>query len=168
MEVCYRIIGVIHSEFRDRNSTPIQGIFSSAEGTVEIFPEFAEGLKDLEGFSHLFLIYHFHEAGSPRLHIRPFLDRQERGIFATRHYDRPNRIGLSIVELVSVDKTCLQIRGVDILDGTPLLDLKPYVRQFDLRGPVRCGWIDEAVSDANETKEYTPSALQPSGSGDQP
>jgi len=161
MEVCYRTIGVIRSEFRDKHSTPIQGGFSNAEGSIEIFPEYADGLKDLGGFSHLFLIYHFHEAGSPRLRVQPFLDRQERGIFATRHHDRPNQIGLSIVELVSVDKNCLRIRDVDILDGTPLLDIKPYVRQFDLREQVRCGWIDKVVSDADGAKEYIPDTLQP-------
>lgn len=161
MEICYTAIGTIHSKFKDRGSTPIQGVFSDAEGTVEIFPDYAEGLSDLEGFSHLFLIYHFHESGPARLRVHPFLDHQERGIFATRHHDRPNAIGISIVELVSVDKSFLRVRGVDILDGTPLLDIKPYVRQFDIRGPVRCGWIDEvSPGKAGAKEDYIPDILQ--------
>jgi tRNA-Thr(GGU) m(6)t(6)A37 methyltransferase TsaA len=161
MEVCYTAIGMIHSAFKDRKSTPIQGVFSDAEGTVEIFPEYAEGLSDLEGFSHIFLIYHFHEAGPPRLRVHPFLDRQERGIFATRHHDRPNAIGISIVELVSVNKSFLRVRGVDILDGTPLLDIKPYVRQFDIRGTVRCGWIDVVYpGNAGTREDLRPDILQ--------
>lgn len=161
MEVCYSVIGTIHTDLRDRESIPIQGVYSGVEGTVEILPEFREGLQDLEGFSHLFLIYHFHEAGTPRLSVRPFLDTVERGIFSTRHPDRPNAIGLSIVELVSVEDLTLRVKGVDILDGTPLLDIKPYVGQFDVREPVRCGWLDEATRKAAGTEEYTPAGLDP-------
>jgi len=161
MEVCYSVIGTIHTDLRDREAIPIQGVYSGVEGTVEILPEFGEGLKDLEGFSHLFLIYHFHEAGPPRLSVRPFLDTVERGIFSTRHPDRPNTIGLSIVELVSVKDLTLRVRGVDILDGTPLLDIKPYVGQFDVRDPVRCGWLDEATRRAAGTEKFTPAGLDP-------
>jgi tRNA-Thr(GGU) m(6)t(6)A37 methyltransferase TsaA len=163
MEVCYSVIGTIRTDFMDRESIPIQGVYSDVEGYVEILPEFREGLKDLDGFSHLFLIYHFHEAGPPRLRVRPFLDTVERGIFSTRHPDRPNAIGLSIVELVSVEDSALLIRGVDILDGTPLLDIKPYVGQFDVREPVRCGWLDEASRRAAGREDYTPAGLDPSG-----
>jgi tRNA (adenine37-N6)-methyltransferase len=161
MEVCYSVIGTIHTDLRDREAIPIQGVYSSVEGTVEVLPGFREGLKDLEGFSHLFLIYHFHEAGPPRLRVRPFLDTVERGIFSTRHTDRPNAIGLSIVELVSVEDLILRVRGVDILDGTPLLDIKPYIGQFDVREYVRCGWLDEATRRATGTEEYTPAGLDP-------
>jgi len=161
MEVCYSVIGTIHTDLRDRESIPIQGVYSDVEGTVEILPVFREGLKDLEGFSHLFLIYHFHEAGPPRLRVRPFLDTVERGIFSTRHPDRPNAIGLSIVELISLEDSTMRVKGVDILDGTPLLDIKPYVGQFDVREPVRCGWLDEASRRATGTEEYTPAGLHP-------
>jgi tRNA-Thr(GGU) m(6)t(6)A37 methyltransferase TsaA len=166
MQVCYSVIGIIHSELKDRESAPIQGVYSATEGVIELFPAYKDGLKDLEGFSHLFLIYHFHEAGAPKLSIRPFLDGQERGIFATRHHDRPNTIGLSIVELISIENTTLRIRGIDVLDGTPLLDIKPYVRRFDIRNPVRCGWLDDAAPEADEVKEYTPATLRPSAPGD--
>lgn len=160
MEVCYKPIGVVHSGFRDPGKTPIQGVYSRAKGTVEIFTEYAVGLMDLEGFSHLFLIYHFHESGVPRLRVHPFLDSQERGIFATRHPDRPNAIGLSIVELVSVEGATLIVQGIDILDGTPVLDIKPYVRHFDIREGIRCGWIDDADPGGKEDGEYTPNGLQ--------
>jgi tRNA-Thr(GGU) m(6)t(6)A37 methyltransferase TsaA len=166
MEVCYRVIGIIHSVLREKDSTPIQGCFSTAMGFIKLFPEYKEGLKDLDGFSHLFLIYHFHEARTPKLRIRPFLDRQERGIFATRHHDRPNPLGLSIVELLSIEDTILHVRGVDMLDGTPLLDIKPYVSRFDIRDPVRCGWFDRANLGSDEAKDYTPENLQPVASGD--
>jgi tRNA-Thr(GGU) m(6)t(6)A37 methyltransferase TsaA len=166
MDVCYTVIGIIHSKLREKESTPIQGCFSTAKGFIELFPACKEGLEDLEGFSHLFLLYHFHEAGTPKLRIRPFLDWQERGIFATRHPDRPNPIGLSIVELLSIEDTILQIRGVDILDGTPLLDIKPYVPHFDIRDPARCGWLDEANLSADGAKEYTPATLHQSAPED--
>lgn len=148
MEVCYTFIGIIHSPFTDQRSTPIQSVFSRAEGTIEVFPEYADGLEEIEGFSHLILLYHFHREGPMRLRVAPFLDNEiERGIFATRHHDRPNRIGLSIVDLISVKDPTLSIRGVDVLDGTPLLDIKPYVLHFDHRDQVRSGWIDQADRD---------------------
>jgi tRNA-Thr(GGU) m(6)t(6)A37 methyltransferase TsaA len=161
MQICYSAIGIIHSSFKNRESVPIQGVYSSEEGYIELFPVYKEGLKDLEGFSHLFLLYHFHKAGPPKLAIVPFLDREARGIFATRHHDRPNPLGLSVVELVSIQGPILRIRGVDILDGTPLLDIKPYVRQFDVREPVRCGWIDAAEPSTARGSRYTPEVLHP-------
>jgi tRNA (adenine37-N6)-methyltransferase len=143
MEFTYKAIGVIHSPFTKKEDTPIQGSFSDARGTVEVFPEFAAGLKDIEGFSHLYLIYHFDRAEKHSLIQKPFLDQVERGIFATRHFDRPNHIGLSIVELLSVNVNMLEVGRIDVLDGTPLLDIKPLVRQFDFRDNVRCGWMDK-------------------------
>lgn len=160
MEVCYDPIGIVHTDFRDPRATPIQGMYSHAKGTIEIYPGYEEGLTDLDGFSHLFLIYHFHRAGSPRLLVRPFLDHRERGIFATRHHDRPNPIGLSIVQLVSIEGNALLVRDIDILDGTPLLDIKPYVRQFDIREDIRCGWIDKTSSEPGEGREFTPRGLE--------
>jgi tRNA-Thr(GGU) m(6)t(6)A37 methyltransferase TsaA len=158
MEICYRPIGIIHSEFTDQKTTPIQSVFSTAEGTLEIFPEYTAGLKDLEGFSHLILLYHFHNAGGMMLVQRPFADVQsERGIFAIRHFCRPNPIGLSIVDLLGIEGNVLTVRGIDILDGTPLLDIKPYIFQFDHRTNVRSGWVDSrdfnGVKDAGATPE---------------
>ncbi len=161
MEFTYKAIGIIHSCFNEQSSTPIQGVFSDATGTIEIFPEYAEGLKDIEGFSHIFLIYHFHRALEHSLVQKPFLDGSRgRGIFATRHFNRPNHIGLSLVELTGVKGNVLEISGVDILDGTPLLDIKPYVRQFDIRDNVRSGWFDERRIDSMDVKSYTPKELK--------
>lgn len=144
MEICYTPIGIIHSDFTDQEATPIQGIFSSSDGYIEIFPEFMPGTKDLEGFSHLFLIYHFHRAQKWTSFCRPFVDlKSEKGIFAIRHFNRPNPIGLSIVNLVSIEENILRITGLDILDETPLLDIKPYISQFDHRENVRSGWVDD-------------------------
>ncbi|HUL62400.1 MAG TPA: tRNA (N6-threonylcarbamoyladenosine(37)-N6)-methyltransferase TrmO [Methanocella sp.] len=160
MKVTYEAIGVIHSPFREQADTPIQGTFSEAEGTVEVFPEYAAGLKDIGGFSHLFLIYDFHRATGYSLVAKPFLDgSEERGIFAIRHFRRPNPIGLSIVELRKVRGNILEIRGVDVLDGTPLLDIKPYIRQFDCREAARSGWAEGKGQATDRPDQYTPRKL---------
>lgn len=137
----FRSIGVIRSPFTSLEDTPIQSARSGAGGRVEVFEPFIEGLKDIEGFSHLILLYVFHRAGRPQMVVRPFLDDEPRGVFATRHPARPNPIGLSIVELVSRQRHVLHVRGIDVLDGTPLLDLKPYVPKFDYRAVTRTGWL---------------------------
>jgi tRNA (adenine37-N6)-methyltransferase len=141
-EITMRPIGVIHSPFTDKSETPIQAVRSQARGTVEIFPEYAEGLQDLEGFSHIFLLYTFHESSGYSLTVKPFLDDALHGLFATRYPYRPNPIGLSVVHLLSRTGNSLEIEGVDILDGTPLLDIKPYVPEFDIRTNTRNGWYD--------------------------
>ncbi len=135
-------IGIIHTPFTDKTQTPIQASRSEATGFVEISPDFAEGLQDLDGFSHIILLYVFHEAGGYDLHVKPFLDDQLRGLFATRYPARPNQIGLSVVRLTSQIGPVLQVEGVDMLDGTPLLDIKPYVPEFDVRSEVRIGWYE--------------------------
>lgn len=113
----------------------------NSEGFIEIYDEFAEGLSDLGGFSHIYLIFHLHNIKKSRLKVIPFLDSVERGIFATRSPSRPNPVGLSVVELMSVKENILRIRGVDILDGTPLIDIKPYVPFFEDTKKVRTGWL---------------------------
>ena len=141
--ITYKPIGVIRSEHVVQDQTPIQPAYASGcRGQVEVFPEFAEGLRDLEGFSHIYLLYHFHQTGLPRLVVKPFLQDVERGVFATRATCRPNAIGLSIVELVSREGNVLYINNVDILDGTPLLDIKPYTAKFDRIDTWRNGWQD--------------------------
>jgi tRNA-Thr(GGU) m(6)t(6)A37 methyltransferase TsaA len=140
MEFVMKPIGVIHSPFTDKKQTPIQPTRSHASGFIEIFPEFAEGLQDLEGFSHIILLYVFHQSDSYTLRVKPFLDDQLRGLFATRYPCRPNPIGLSIVRLLAHHENTLDIEGVDVLDGTPLLDIKPYVPEFDVRNNVKYGW----------------------------
>lgn len=145
-----RPIGVIRSEHVVPEATPIQPVFArGCRGRAEVRPELEAGLQDLEGFSHLVLIYHFHRAGAARLLVRPFLDDVERGVFATRAPCRPNPIGLSVVQLVRREGHVLHLDGVDVLDGTPLLDIKPYVARFDRLDPTRCGWhdgVDEATA----------------------
>ena len=140
MEYCLRPIGVIRSPFTDPASTPIQSTRSVATGTVEVDGACADGLQDVEGFSHLILIYVFHQSTGYSLRITPFLDRVERGLFATRYPARPNPVGLSVVRLLARRGNVLEIEGVDMLDGTPLLDIKPYVPEFDSRPEARTGW----------------------------
>lgn len=143
MEYLMKPIGVIHSPFSTKEETPIQPVRSQARGVVEVYPQFEAGLDDLEGFSHLFLLYVFHRSEEYDLKVRPFLDDSLHGLFATRYPCRPNPIGLSVVELVSRQGSRLEIQGVDVLDGTPLLDIKPYVPEFDTRQNVRSGWFME-------------------------
>lgn len=142
MKIQLNVIGIIHSPFTEPAETPIQAIRSTAEGWIEIFPQFAAGLQDIEEFSHLHLIYRLHRTRKIHLLVTPFLDDRTHGIFATRHPFRPNHLGLSIVELVSRSENRLTIRGVDILDGAPLLDIKPFVPDFDRRDNVRGGWYE--------------------------
>jgi tRNA-Thr(GGU) m(6)t(6)A37 methyltransferase TsaA len=140
----YRPIGIIHSEHKLEEKTPIQSVYAKGcKGHVDVFPEFADGLRDLEGFSHIYLIYHFHRALRVALCVKPFLQDVERGIFSTRAPCRPNGIGLSIVELLNREGNILHLDGLDILDGTPLLDIKPYTAKFDLHDVTSSGWQDE-------------------------
>lgn len=142
--ITYRPIGVICSEHSLMEATPIQPAYAKGcKGRVEVFPEFAEGLCDLDGFSHVYLIYHFHRAGAAQLRVKPFLQDREHGVFATRATCRPNAIGLSVVTLVRREGNTLHLDGVDILDGTPLLDIKPYTARFDRIETLRNGWQDE-------------------------
>jgi tRNA-Thr(GGU) m(6)t(6)A37 methyltransferase TsaA len=141
--ITYRPIGIIRSGHTKPEDVPIQPVFAAGcKGRVEIFSEYAEGLHDLEGFSHLYLIYHFHRAGPMKLRVKPFMDTMERGLFATRAPVRPNAIGLSIVALTGFEGLVLHLDGVDILDGTPLLDIKPYTARFDCIQDTRNGWQD--------------------------
>jgi tRNA (adenine37-N6)-methyltransferase len=142
MDFVMHPIGVIHSPFTAKDQTPIQASRSQAVGNVEVFPEYAAGLQDLNGFSHIILLYVWHEAQGFDLLVKPFLDDQKHGIFATRYPGRPNQIGISIVRLLSVRDNLLEIEGVDMLDNTPLLDIKPYVPDFDIRTGTRSGWYE--------------------------
>ena len=137
-------IGVIHSGHTRSQDTPIQPIYAKGcPGRIEVFPQYADGLRDLEGFSHIYLIYHLHCADTPRLIVKPFLQDIEHGVFATRAPCRPNPIGLSIVRLIGREGNILHLDGVDILDGTPLLDIKPYTARFDCIQNTRNGWQDD-------------------------
>ena len=135
-------IGIIHSPFTEKDQTPIQASRSQAIGMVEVYPEFADGLQDIDGFSHLILLYAFHLSSGYSLYVIPFLDDQQRGVFATRYPYRPNPIGLSVVRLKMRQGAALTVEGVDVLDGTPLLDIKPYVHDFDVQTGIRTGWYE--------------------------
>jgi len=135
-------IGTIHSPFSRRNETPIQPYRSQAVGQVEVLPAYEAGLQDLEGFSHIFLLYTFHQSDPGfDLLVTPFLDDQPKGLFATRYPRRPNAIGLSVVRLVRREGPVLHVAGIDVLDGTPLLDIKPYVPAFDAHPEAAMGWL---------------------------
>ncbi|MEA1909070.1 MAG: tRNA (N6-threonylcarbamoyladenosine(37)-N6)-methyltransferase TrmO [Euryarchaeota archaeon] len=154
-------IGVIHSQFTDPDDTPIQGVFADgARGEVEVFLEYADGLKDISGFSHLILLYHFHLADGYSLISKPFMEDTEKGIFSIRHPRRPNPIGISIVRLEHVRGNILEICDVDILNGTPLLDIKPFVHQFDHRADIQSGWVDDQHID--DIGDKTPRSLRDS------
>ena len=145
-EIKYKPIGVIHSPFKAAKGTPIQPAGAKGiDGTVEVLPEYAKGLKDIDGFSHLILIYHFHLSQEASLEAKPYMDNETRGIFAMRSPNRPNPIGISVVRLVKVEDNVLHIQDVDIVDGTPLLDIKPYVPEFDIREVERIGWLEKRV-----------------------
>ena len=142
MEFIMRPIGIIHSPYTELAGMPIQSSRSQAIGQVSIYPQFADGLDDLEGFSHIFLLYVFHCSTDYNLKVTPFLDNQLRGLFATRYPARPNQIGLSVVRLIARQGNTLEVEGVDMLDGTPLLDIKPYFPDFDVRTGTRNGWYE--------------------------
>jgi len=135
-------IGVIHTPYKTKEECPIQfALKPEVRGTVELLPEYAEGLKDIEGFSHIILIYRFDRAGVVELVRQTFLDDTPHGVFASRHPCRPNSIGLSIVSLLRREGNVLDVGGIDVLDRTPLLDIKPYVPKFDNIEGATDGWV---------------------------
>ena len=153
MHVSYKSIGIIHSPFIEPEGMPIQSAGAAgSQGQVEVFPEFSEGLKDLDGFSHIILLYHFHRSRAASLTVTPFLDNRPRGVFATRAPCRPNTIGLSVVRLADVKQNILHVENLDVLDATPLLDVKPYVPQFDCWNAERTGWLEAAGERAGDRK----------------
>ncbi|MDY0220059.1 MAG: tRNA (N6-threonylcarbamoyladenosine(37)-N6)-methyltransferase TrmO [Desulfobacterium sp.] len=151
--ITFNEIGIIHSPHREPKGAPIQPAGAAEfKGRVEVFPQFQEGLADLDGFERIILIYHFHLSNGFDLMVKPFLDDQKRGLFSTRAPKRPNPLGLSIVRLLGVENNILHIQGVDIVDKTPLIDIKPYVPQFDSFPDSRAGWIDAAHLSARSVR----------------
>jgi tRNA (adenine37-N6)-methyltransferase len=145
--IIYKPIGIIHSPFKQPEGSPIQpSAGKNVRGTVELLSEYTDGLKDLEGFSHIILIYHFHlSKRSIPLLVKPFMDNNVHGIFAIRGPARPNPIGISTTRLLRIEKNILHIQDLDIIDGTPLLDIKPYVPEFDFKGSARSGWLEKNI-----------------------
>jgi tRNA-Thr(GGU) m(6)t(6)A37 methyltransferase TsaA len=153
-EITYRPIGVIRSPFKEPEGTPIQPAGArGVAGTVEVFPEYVEGLKDIDGFSHIILLYHFHLSKGASLRVQPFMDKCEHGIFAIRGPTRPNPIGVSVVRLLRVEFGILHVQDVDIVDGTPLLDIKPYVPEFDIFEVERIGWLEDNVHKVSRSRD---------------
>ena len=153
-EIKYKPIGVIHSPFKEPKGTPIQPAGAKGvRGIVEVFPEYAKGLRDVDGFSHLILIYHFHLSQGALLEAKPYMDNEAHGVFAMRGPSRPNPIGVSVVRLVRIEEHILHIQDVDIIDGTPLLDIKPYVPEFDIREVEKIGWLDKKVHKLSTSKD---------------
>jgi tRNA-Thr(GGU) m(6)t(6)A37 methyltransferase TsaA len=136
-------IGVIRTPFKSKAECPVQGVSAQgALGRVEVYPEFQEGLLDIESFSHVYLLYQFHLAGEVKLVRTPFLDETRHGLFATRHPCRPNGIGLSIVRILGREGGVLSVQDVDMIDQSPLIDIKPYVPKFDARPDANNGWVE--------------------------
>ncbi len=155
--ICFRPIGVIRSPFTDPVGMPIQAVAARGiAGSIELAPGCREGLKDIDGFSHLILLYHLHLMKNPGLTVVPFLGDQPHGVFATRSPKRPNPIGLSIVRLVRVQDTTLFIEDVDVVDGTPLLDIKPYVPNFDIRDDATIGWFAKNIANVQSVRANDP------------
>lgn len=153
--ITYQPIGIIHTGFKEREGIPIQPAGAKGiDGYVELYPEYEQGLKDLEDFSHVHLIYHFHLSSDYSLIVKPFMDSKEHGLFATRAPKRPNPIGISIVRVVDIDKNIIHIKDVDIVDGTPLLDIKPYVPEMELgeNEDIKIGWLENNIHKVEASK----------------
>jgi len=145
-EINLKPIGIVHSPFRESSGVPKDSTDGmDYTGTVEIFPEYKDGLKDLEGFSHIILIFYFHKSEYSHLTVKPFLDSYLRGVFATRSPHRPNFLGLSVVKLTRIDNNILHIRGIDMIEGTPVLDIKPYIPEFESNEGIKIGWLEGKI-----------------------
>jgi tRNA-Thr(GGU) m(6)t(6)A37 methyltransferase TsaA len=153
MVITYSQIGTIHSPFDKLAGMPIQPSSEySAAGYIELLPELTEGLKDLDGFSHIILVYHLHRSHKTSMRVVPFLDSEAHGIFATRAPHRPNPIGISVVKLTRIEDNLLYVENLDVLDGTPLLDIKPYVPEFDSPTVFKLGWLEKAKGKVHTTQ----------------
>lgn len=151
--VTYKPVGVIHSQFKDRPGIPRQAVGApEVTAKIEIFDEYIDGLSDLDGFSHIVVVFHLHLVGQGSLKANPPWDNKERGVFATRSPFRPNPIGISVVRLESIERNILNISCIDMADGTPVLDIKPYVPGLNPTKGIRLGWLEGKVKGMNESK----------------
>jgi len=145
-EIKLKPIGIVHSVFKEPFDVPKNSTDDmDYKGTIEIFHEYKDGLKDLDGFSHIVVLFYFHKSEYSHLIVKPYLDDHLRGVFATRSPHRPNFIGLSIVELLRIDEGVLHIRGIDMIEGTPVLDIKPYIPEFESNDGIRIGWLEGKI-----------------------
>ena len=150
----YKPIGIIHTPFDTPQGTPIQPAGASGTaGSIEIFPEFSDGLEDLDGFSHIILLFHLHLITERSLSAKPPFDDKVHGVFATRSPRRPNSIGMTISRLLRIKGNILHIQDVDMIDGTPLLDIKPYIPKSDSHEEARIGWLEGKFTEASETED---------------
>lgn len=155
-QITIQPIGMIHSPYREAKGIPIQGTFDNKiEAWIELRDGYADGLKDLDGFSHAILIYYFHRSRREEIEGRPFLEQEKHGIFAIRSPHRPNHIGLSVVKIKNIRDNRMYFTEVDVLDGTPLLDIKPYVKYFDSRDNVISGWLERHFVDGKIPDQVT-------------
>jgi tRNA (adenine37-N6)-methyltransferase len=152
-EIIYKPIGIIHSPFKTIEGVPIQPAGAKGtKGEVKVYKKYSTGLKSLEGFSHIILIYHFHLSEGYKLKVVPFMDVEEHGVFATRAPKRPNPVGISVVKINSIKDNTIEVDNIDIIDGTPLLDIKPYISRFDNITKEKNGWYSKSGSDVSKTK----------------
>ena len=143
-------IGIIHSPYKENRDIPIQGTFNDkVEAWLELKDEYVNGLRDLGTFSHAIIIYYFHRSHREEIEGRPFLEQNKHGIFAIRSPHRPNHIGFSVIKIKNIKANKVYFTEVDVLDGTPLLDIKPYVKYFDSRANVISGWLDKHFRNGN-------------------
>ena len=153
-KIIFKPIGIIHTPFKEAMGTPIQPrAAQNIEGVIEIYPDYQKALMDLDGFSHIILLYHFHLAKKWNWKVKPYMDHIEHGLFATRAPTRPNPIGLSVVNLIRIEHEKLFVKGTDIIDSTPLLDIKPYVSDFDYVKNIKIGWLEHKIKKLAETKD---------------
>ena len=151
MSISLQPIGTIFTPFKSKEGMPIQSALAKgAKGRIELKEEFVPGLLDLDGFSHIILVYYFHESRDFKLQVKPFLEDKKHGVFATRAPKRPNPIGISVVKLLRVDNNILEVENIDVLNGTPLLDIKPYIPQFDIHQVEKSGWIEDKEDDMKD------------------
>jgi len=155
-KIIYQPIGILHSPHKEVEGAPIQPSGAKGiKGEIELFEEYQDGLKDLDGFSHIIILYDFHKSKDYSLQIKPFLDDQLHGVFATRAPKRPNSIGLSVLKLNRIKENKLYVENVDILDGTPLLDIKPYASRFDVVEEEKIGWLSKNIEESSAKKSDT-------------
>ena len=152
----FKSIGTIYTPYKSTAGMPIQpGGAKGVRGSIVLKKKFVKGLLDLEGFSHIYLIYYFHKSHGYKLQVIPFLDNKTHGVFSTRAPKRPNSIGISVVKLISINDNILEIENVDMVAGTPLLDIKPYIPDFDFHEDVKKGWYSDRTNQLNEIKSDT-------------